>query len=86
MLVKSNIDYQIVAVFITENEREDNIQEALSVIKSWNKIVSPMYGIQIIVLRNLKSWNIFEGTLNENDFNVTSLLHLKDRLLCGIYF
>ena len=30
MVVKTNIDYQIVAIFVTENETEDSIQEALS--------------------------------------------------------
>ena len=45
MVVKTNIDYQIVAVFVTENETEDSIQEALSIIKSWNKDVSPIYGM-----------------------------------------
>ena len=44
MVVKTNIDYQIVAVFVTENETEDSTQEALSIIKSWNKDVSPIYG------------------------------------------
>ena len=45
MVVKTNIDYQIVAIFVTENETEDSIQEALSMIKSWNKDVSPIYGM-----------------------------------------
>ena len=45
MAVKTNIYYQIVRVFVTENEREDSIHEALSIIKSWNKDVSPIYGM-----------------------------------------
>ena len=32
--VKTNIDYQIVATFVTENETEDCIEEALQIIKS----------------------------------------------------
>ena len=39
-VVKTNVDYQIVAVFVTENETEDIIQEALSIIKLWNKVKS----------------------------------------------
>ena len=45
MVVKTDIDYQIVAVFVTQNETEDSIQEAQLIIKSWNKDVSPIYGV-----------------------------------------
>ena len=31
--------------FVTENETGDRIKEALSIIKSWNKDVSPIYGM-----------------------------------------
>ena len=33
---KKSIDYQIAATFVTENEKEGNIVEALEIIKSWN--------------------------------------------------
>ena len=81
VVVKTNIDYQIVAVFVTENETEDSIQEALSIIKSWNKDVSPIYGMIDYCTKEFKAMeNIFEGMLNVNYFNITSLLHLKGRL------
>ena len=81
MVVKTNIDYQIVAVFVTENETEDSIQEALSIIKSWNKDVSPIYGMTDYCTKEFKAMeNIFEGMLNVNYCNITSLLRLKDRL------
>ena len=80
MVVKTNIDYQIVAVFVTENETEDSIQEALSIIKSWNKD-SPIYGMTDYCTEEFKAMeNMFEGMLSINYFNITSLLHLKDRL------
>ena len=43
LVVKTNIDYQIVTVFVTENETEESIEEALSIIKTWNETVNPMY-------------------------------------------
>ena len=45
LVVKTNIDYQIVTVFVTENETEESIEEALSIIKTWNETVNPMYGM-----------------------------------------
>ena len=81
MVVKTNIDYQIVAVFVTENETEDSTQEPLSIIKSWNKDVSPTYGMTDYCTEEFKAMeNIFEGMLSVNYFNITFLLHLKDRL------
>ena len=81
MVVKANIDYQIIAVFVTEDETEDSIQEAVSMINSWNKDVSPIYGMTDYCTEEFKAMgNIFEGMLNVNYFNITSLLHLKDRL------
>ena len=81
MVVKTNIDYQIVAVFVTENETEDSIQEALSIIKSWNKDVLPIYWMTDFCTEEFKAMeNIFEGVLNVNYFNITLLLRLKDRL------
>ena len=43
--MKINIDYQIVAVFGTENETKESIEEALSIITTWNETVNPIYGI-----------------------------------------
>ena len=81
MVAKTITNYQIVAVFFTENETGDSIQEALSIIKSWNKNVSPIYGVTDYCTEEFKAMeNIFEGTLNVNYFKITSLLVLKDRL------
>ena len=59
MVVKTNIDYQIVAVFVTENETEDSIQEALSIIKSWNKDFSPVYGMTDFCTEEFKAMEIY---------------------------
>lgn len=34
--VKTNVDYVVVATFVTQNETSESIAEALSVIKGWN--------------------------------------------------
>lgn len=34
--VKTNVDYQIVASFVTENESTESIAEALGVVSDWN--------------------------------------------------
>ena len=70
MVVKTNIDYQIVAAFVTENETEDSIQERLSIIKSWNKDFSPIYGMTDYCTEEFKAMeNIFEGILNVNYYH-----------------
>ena len=43
LLVKTNVDYQIVAIFICEGESTQNITEALNVIKTSNSSWPPMY-------------------------------------------
>ena len=66
-VVKTNIDYQIEAVFVTENRTK---QKAL-----FKKHYQYDCTEEFKVVED-----IFEGMLNVNSFNVTSLLHLKDRL------
>ena len=41
--VKTNVDYQIVASFVTENETTESIAEALGVISDWNPGWCPTY-------------------------------------------
>ena len=61
-VVKTNINYQVVAVFITENESEDNIKEALTVIKSWNQDVSPKYGMTDYCVEGINAMeDVFPG-------------------------
>ena len=43
--VKTNIGYQIAATFVTENEKEESIVEALKFIKSWNPELHPRFGM-----------------------------------------
>lgn len=40
VVVKTNVDYQVVASF-AQDEKSETIMEALLVIKSWNKIWKP---------------------------------------------
>ncbi|XP_065670722.1 uncharacterized protein LOC105849232 isoform X2 [Hydra vulgaris] len=43
LVVKTNIDYQIVAIFVCENETTEAITEALMCIKDWNPSFQPTY-------------------------------------------
>ena len=43
LVVKTNVDYQIVATFVCEGESTDNIREALKIIKSWNPSFKPVF-------------------------------------------
>ena len=45
LTVKTNVDYQIVATFVTENETTQSITEALAIIKSSNPEVCQKYGM-----------------------------------------
>ena len=64
VVVKTNIDYQIVAVFVTENETEDSIQEALSIIKSWNKDASHNIWDDRLLYRGIQSHGKYIWKLN----------------------
>nr|XP_047131872.1 uncharacterized protein LOC124810909 isoform X1 [Hydra vulgaris] len=43
LVVKTNIDYQVVAIFVCENETTEAITEALMYIKKWNPLFQPTY-------------------------------------------
>ena len=43
LVVKTNVDYQVVGSFVIQSETTDAIYEALSVLKSWNPRWNPSY-------------------------------------------
>nr|XP_047145394.1 uncharacterized protein LOC105848782 isoform X2 [Hydra vulgaris] len=43
LVVKTNVDYQIVATFVSESETFESISEALVILKSWNEDLQPLY-------------------------------------------
>ena len=43
VVVKRNVDYQILASFILQSVTAESIYEALAVIKSWNSEWNPSY-------------------------------------------
>ena len=45
MVLKTNVDYQIVASFVIKNETYEAILEAVVVIKSWNPEFDPKYAM-----------------------------------------
>ena len=61
-VIKTNINYQVVAVFITKNESEDSIKEVLTVNKSWNQDFSPRYGIMDCCVKEINAMeDVFPG-------------------------
>jgi len=41
--VRTNVDYKVVAEFMTQYEDQQSISEALSILKSWNPLWQPIY-------------------------------------------
>ena len=59
---KTNIDYQIAATFVTENEKEESIVEALEIIKSWNPELHPPYGMTDYCIEDVSAMEkVFPG-------------------------
>lgn len=43
LVVKTNVDYQIIGTFVTENETKRAILEALNKFKEWNPTCTPAF-------------------------------------------
>ena len=43
LFVKTNVNYQVVATFVTKSESTESIAEPLQVIKQWNPTYRPRY-------------------------------------------
>ena len=62
LVVKTNVDYQIVGLFVTENETEESISEALELIKSWNENFKPKFAMSDYCKEEINSLEkVFEG-------------------------
>ena len=42
MVVKTNVDYEVVGAFVCEGEGTENTMSALKILKSWNSDWSPL--------------------------------------------
>ena len=45
LVVKTNVDYQVVAAFLIEGETTENVIAALAIIKGWNPDFNPLYAM-----------------------------------------
>ena len=45
VIVKINVDYQVVAAFLIEGEATENIIAASAMIKRWNPDFNPLYAM-----------------------------------------
>ena len=63
--VKTNVDYQIVASFVTQDETTESITEALGVLREWNPGWSPGYFFTDLCEQEIHAIeNTFSGTFN----------------------
>ena len=61
-VVKNNINYKVVAVFVTESELEDCIKQTLTKVNSWNQDFSPRYGMTRYCVEEISAMkDIFPG-------------------------
>ena len=45
LVIKTNIDYEVVGTFVHEEEGTENILSALKILKSWNPDWNPLYSM-----------------------------------------
>ncbi len=65
LVVKTNIEYKVVAAFVTQSETTEAIKEALSVIMKWNPIWKPKHFMVDYALEEILSvQQLFPGTCN----------------------
>ena len=43
LVVKTNVDYQVVGSFVTQSERMDAIKEAIGILKEWSPNWKPKF-------------------------------------------
>ena len=79
LVVKTNVDYQVVATFVTESESTESIAEALQVIKQWNPTYNPQYFMtdyskeEITALEDVFPGNLFMGYNQSNVYIKSSI-------------
>ena len=95
VVVKTNVDYQVVGVFVSESETQEIIEEALSILKGWNPEWNPLYFMTdycqeeigaIKKIFGIKSILFFVPIKNVliNNYFVLSVHYSKH--ICFIYF
>ena len=83
-VVKTNVDYQIVGLFVCENETEDCITEALSIIQSWNKNLKPRFAMSDYCSEEINSLEkVFEGKPIQPFYILVFIYHIF--LIPGLY-
>ena len=69
LVVKTNVDYQVVGTFVCEGESTDTITEALNVLKKWNPDLSPTFFMtdysneEINAIESLFKGNLFKKNI-----------------------
>ncbi|XP_078493493.1 uncharacterized protein LOC144749079 isoform X2 [Ciona intestinalis] len=69
LCIKTNVNYQVVACFVTQNERQSDITEALEMIKTWTPGWNPTFFMTDNCEAEILS---IEATFKEMGFDVSS--------------
>ena len=74
LMVKTNVDYQVVATFVVQDENKESTKEALEFIKSWN----PEWKPKVLMVDNdseeiLALQEVFTGTSHTSSLSRCSL-------------
>ena len=82
LVVKTNVDYQVVATFVTENESTESIVEALQVIKQWNPTYKPRYFMTDYSKEEIAALeDVFPGNMWHNKSNVYIKILIQNEVI-----
>ena len=85
LVVKTNIDYQVVGSFVIQSETSDAIREALGVLKSWCVNWSPEFFMVDCCEEEMTAiQQLFPGGYDNNNFNNGFVLFTKVKVKNGI--
>nr|XP_047123498.1 calcium-responsive transcription factor-like isoform X2 [Hydra vulgaris] len=69
LAIKTNVDNQVVATFVIENETKKAITEALNIIKQWNALLNPTFCMTDYCNEEIES---LEAIFSEMDMGLSS--------------
>ena len=79
LVVKTNVDYQVAATFVTESESTESTAEVLQVINQWNPTYKPRYFMRDYSKEEITALeDVFPGNLfmwyNESNVYINILI------------
>ena len=78
LVVKTNVDYQVVAAFLIEGETTENIIAALVIINGWNPDFNPLYAMVDCSTEEVNALETLYPVNIGNDITSLELIRLLD--------